>query len=119
MINAKIGRSHKVLEDSPEIDTDGACVMGVNLESAEVTGALSRVPFKMAKFSISDGSITDPDTHAVNEMWTIIEGPCAVLLGGQEFEAQTGDVFALAPHETHQVRSTGGRATVLSMWWES
>lgn len=110
-------RSTRLEVGGPQIDVDQAVSWDFQLHAEGPMAAVDKTPFKMARFSIDRGLTTLPDAHDVKEMWVVEEGRCAIILNGIDHAASQGDVFLLAPGETHQVRAIKGRATLLSIWW--
>src|SRR5687767_13435875 len=75
-------------------------------------------PFQLADFSVAPGQQTASDTHAVRELWIIMEGSGVLRHQGQEYAIAAGDAVFFESFETHQLANTGPQELrVQSIWW--
>ncbi|MER7208984.1 cupin domain-containing protein [Streptosporangium sp. NPDC000239] len=77
-------------------------------------------PFSMARFTVAPGGRTPPDSHAVTEIWLLLDGRGTLHYGGVPHEVGAGDVVGFAPFVEHMLLADRGTpVSALSIWWRS
>ncbi|MBO4272819.1 cupin domain-containing protein [Microbispora triticiradicis] len=75
-------------------------------------------PFSMARFTVAAGGATPPDSHAVKEIWLILDGAGTVRYEDRPYEVDKGDLLGFAPFAEHVAMADRGvPLSVLSIWW--
>ncbi|MEO3809600.1 cupin domain-containing protein [Sphaerisporangium sp. B11E5] len=77
-------------------------------------------PFSMARFTVAPGGATPPDSHAVTEVWLVLDGAGTVRYQGEPHGVGEGDLVGFAPFAEHvAVADRGVPLSVLSIWWDA
>lgn len=75
-------------------------------------------PFGMARFEVAAGGVTPPDSHAVTELWLVLQGRGTLRYEGADHEVSAGELVGFAPFAEHTLLADRGTAmSVLSIWW--
>ncbi len=78
----------------------------------------SQIPFKMSRFRVDPGCRTEPDTHAVHEIWCVASGAGELTYDSQAVRVEEGDAVYFAPHKTHEILNDRNESLeVCSIWW--
>ncbi|MFC8914822.1 cupin domain-containing protein [Streptomyces sp. NPDC047821] len=81
-------------------------------------GSEAPPPFQGSRFRVPPGATSEPDEHAVAEIWLVRSGTGTVLSAGSRTDIRPGDALYYPPWVPHQVTSTGGEPLeVFSLWW--
>jgi mannose-6-phosphate isomerase-like protein (cupin superfamily) len=76
------------------------------------------VPFEASWWTVEPSHETDPDQHAVQEMWFVARGRGRMWLGDDEFTVRAGQAVYLPSNHAHHVRAEGEEdLVVFSVWW--
>lgn len=75
-------------------------------------------PFEASWWTVAPGKETDPDQHAVQELWFVAAGSGIMRLDGEDIEVRAGQAVYIPSQRRHLVRSTGDvDLAVFSVWW--
>lgn len=100
---------------TPEKDGQGMTIHEVNLSPL---GA-SLAPFKASRFTVEPNSTSAVDSHAVHEIWIIVEGEGDLFYDNRRVRLCPRDIVYFEPHKSHQVRNDGPCLFVaFSVWWK-
>ncbi|MFD0352156.1 cupin domain-containing protein [Streptomyces sp. NPDC127110] len=92
--------------------------MAVEYMSFGPEGQAVPPPFKGSRFLVPPGATSEPDEHAVAEIWLVRSGTGTVLSAGSRTHIGPGDALYYPPWVPHQVTSTGeDPLEVFSLWW--
>ncbi len=77
-------------------------------------------PFTMVRFTVTAGGRTPPDSHAVTELWLVLDGKGTLCYEGAPHAVSAGDLVGFAPFAEHTLLADRGTpVSVLSIWWRS
>ncbi|HEX3479336.1 MAG TPA: cupin domain-containing protein [Kofleriaceae bacterium] len=80
--------------------------------------ALAPAPFQASWWTVVAGSATEPEQHAVHEIWIIEAGSGELTCGETTMAVRAGDVLRIPPHTRHVIANAGpDLLTVYSLWW--
>lgn len=100
---------------SPEKDGQGMTIHEINLSPWGAPLA----PFKASLFTVEPNSTSAVDSHAVREIWMVIEGEGELLYDNRPVRLGPRDIVYFEPHKPHRVRNDGpGPFVAFSVWWK-
>lgn len=93
---------------------------GINVRGIELGRVVGpAAPFNAAQFTVEPGCASAADSHAVHELWIILEGAGELTYDGRRLRVQPSDVLYFEPPKTHWVVNDGPvRMAVMSIWWK-
>ena len=98
----------------PEDSGPGMVVYEVDLAPSGTPLA----PFKASRFTVEPGCTSPEDSHAVHEIWMVVEGEGELRYDTHTTRLQPGDVVYYEPPKTHQIYNDGDKTMVIySVWW--
>lgn len=102
-----------ILETEEKIE-----LQGVHLFLHTYPGKAADAPMLSSRFTIDPGCGTEPDEHAVSELWFISEGDLDVFYDGRWHTIRNGQTLYFPPWQPHCARNNGAhQVQVFSVWW--
>ena len=75
-------------------------------------------PFKVARFTVEPNCSSPVDSHAVHEIWMIVEGAGELIYDDRTVRISAFDMVYFEPPKKHFVRNDGAeQLVVFSVWW--
>jgi quercetin dioxygenase-like cupin family protein len=92
---------------------------GVDYGEFDLTGRCEGLfPFKCSLFSVSSGSSTPIDCHAVLECWLVLCGTGTLHYDGKTHALSAHSLFFIESHKKHFLENCSDTTiTVFSIWW--
>ncbi|MEG9883944.1 MAG: cupin domain-containing protein [Hyphomicrobiales bacterium] len=89
---------------------------GIRFSEFDLAGA--KAPFEASCFIVAPGVTTDPDRHAVREIWFIASGAAEVYVDEQSYQVKAGTALLFQPQQVHRLDNSGTEPVrVFSVWW--